>query len=91
MSKVPYTIDVDRYVCSELEILRKSYDTRDFSTFPAVIERIQFHVNAMEEGLWKYNSLVRELESIFDNKDSYDKAENAVREFLKLKHGISHG
>ncbi len=57
MSKVPYTINVDRYICTELEYLRKMLVTHDFSMLPAAIERIQFHASSMEEALYRYEGI----------------------------------
>lgn len=54
MSKVPYTVNVDDYVCTELERLRMMTKTLDFSQMSAIIERIQFHVSSMESALYTY-------------------------------------
>lgn len=50
MAKVKYYY-IEEYVCDCLELLRKMNETRDYSQLPAVTERIQSHVNAMENGL----------------------------------------
>lgn len=57
MSKVPYTINVNEYICSELETIRKMIKTHDFSMLPAVAERIQFHATAMESALYRYDGI----------------------------------
>lgn len=57
MSKVPYTINVNEYICSELETIRKMINTHDFSMLPAVAERIQFHATAMESALYRYDGI----------------------------------
>ena len=57
MSKVPYTINVNEYICSELETIRKMINTHDFSMLSAVTERIQFHATAMESALYRYDGI----------------------------------
>lgn len=57
MAKIPYTVNVDEYVCSELEVMRKMTSTLDFSGLSAVIERVQFHVSRMEDALYAYQDL----------------------------------
>jgi len=57
VSKVPYTINVNEYICSELETIRKMIKTHDFSMLPAVTERIQFHATAMESALYRYDGI----------------------------------
>lgn len=52
MSKVPYTVDVDEYICSALEQIRKMNETRDYSSLMAVVERIQFHAQRMEDAIY---------------------------------------
>jgi hypothetical protein len=57
MSKVPYTINVNEYICSELETIRKMINTHDFSMLPAIVERIQFHASSMEQALYRYDGI----------------------------------
>ena len=57
MSKVPYTINVDEYICTELDRLRKMKETLDFSMLPAIIERIQHHASSMESALYLYEDI----------------------------------
>lgn len=57
MAKIPYTVNVDEYVCSELETMRKMVSTLDFSGLSAAIERVQFHVSRMEDALYTYQDL----------------------------------
>lgn len=57
MSKVPFTINVDQYVCTELERMRVMIKTLDFSGLAASIERVQLHVTAMEDALYKYSDV----------------------------------
>lgn len=52
MSKVPYTVDVDEYICTALEQIRKMNETRDYSSLMAVVERIQFHAQRMEDAIY---------------------------------------
>lgn len=51
MSKVPYTVNVEEYVCSVLEEMRKMCKTLDFTALPARIENIQHHASKMEEAI----------------------------------------
>lgn len=82
MSKVPITIDVERYVCTDLEELRKMYECRDFSGMLAAIERIQRHVNAMEDGLMsnKYKKLFESVRCW-----SYEEAEEYIKKSKEEK------
>ena len=64
MSKVPYTINVNEYICSELETIRKMINTHDFSMLPAVAERIQFHATAMESALYRYDGIRYTIKNI---------------------------
>lgn len=57
MSKVPYTVNVNEYICDCLEQIRTMLKTRDFSALPAVVERIQFHANKMEAALYSYEDI----------------------------------
>ena len=52
MSRTPYTINVQRYICSELSYIRDMFKTHDFSQLPAIVERIQFHAQSMEDALY---------------------------------------
>jgi len=72
MSKVPYTIDVNRYICTELEYLRKMLVTHDFSMLSAAIERIQFHASSMEEALYRYEDIKYKLKNAVDNEEMTD-------------------
>lgn len=71
MSKVPYTINVEEYICSEIELIRKMTKTLDFSMLNASLERIQFHANAMESALYRYSDLKYAVKKI-DDKDLSD-------------------
>ena len=72
MSKVPYTINVDEYICTELDRLRKMKETLDFSMLPAIIERIQHHASSMENALYRYSDLKYAVKKI-NEKDLSDK------------------
>lgn len=74
MSKVPYTINVDRYICTELETIRKMLETHDFSTLKATVERIQFHASAMEEALYRYEGIKYRLKNKVEDKEVDDEA-----------------
>lgn len=88
MSKISYVVDVDRFVCSELEEIRKMYETRDFSGLLATVERIQHHVNNMEEGLYARRGQVQKISDICDkedlkNKEKIDKIKEYAKKVLK--------
>lgn len=72
MSKVPYTIDVNRYICEELEQIRTMMKTYDFSPLKATVERIQFHANNMESALYSHNDTKRDLRRDVENKKISD-------------------
>lgn len=87
MSKVPYTIDVNRYVCSELELLRKAHETRDYSSVPSIVERIQFHVNAMEEGLYRIYKEDRAVSKAWDKEVSDEEFRKLMKKAFKKRKG----
>lgn len=72
MSKTPYTIDVDRYICYELELIRKMLETYDFSSLKAVVERIQHHATSMEDALYTYNDVRYTIRGHVDNEETSD-------------------
>ena len=74
MSKVPYTINVDRYICTELETIRKMLETHDFSMLKATVERIQYHASSMEEALYRYEGIKYKLKNKVDDKEVDDAA-----------------
>jgi peptidoglycan hydrolase CwlO-like protein len=79
MSKRPYIIDVDEYVCSNLEDIRTMIKTLDFSSLEARIEDIQYHANKMESSLWAKNAEINKL------KDKIEKLENPKGKKTKTK------
>lgn len=83
MSRVPYTVDIDNTICSELERMRKCCETLDFSLMPALIERVQYHANAMEGGLWARKNyhewLTRLLEELSTQEINEQDFVNKVR------------
>ena len=84
MSKVPYTIDVNRYICSELDSIRKMFETYDFSMLKATVERIQFHASAMEEALYRYEGIKYTLKNKIDEEGVTDADfREKAREVLK--------
>lgn len=86
MSRTPYTINLDDYVCSELERIRKMNETRDYSGLAAVVERIQYHATRMEEALYATNPIRKQLRSLArDESVSHAEfRERAVEVFDKL-------
>lgn len=53
MSKVTITFEMGEVVCNNLRAIRDMDKNRDYSGLMAQVERIQLHVNNMEEGLWE--------------------------------------
>lgn len=97
MSKVSITIEVDRYICSELDDVREMIKHLDFSGLAASVERIQKHANAMESAIRNYNEYFGGIKNTIDNKsDSYLKEPDlkltdkkkieAITEILKKKY-----
>lgn len=75
MSKVPLTLDVDRYICTELEDMRNMVKHLDFSSLPASIERVQRHATAMEDGLFSQKDFIEDLRRILKNKNEEPESE----------------
>ena len=78
MSRVPYTINVDEYICSVLEQMRKMDEHRDYSGLAAAIERIQFHASKMEDALYSHKDLTQDVRA-------WVKDENITSEEFKQK------
>ena len=83
MSKVPYTVNIDRFICTELEEIRKMTKTLDFSGLLATVERIQHHGSAMEEGLYEQRSIINQISSAvkdekLSKKEKLDKIQKLV-------------
>lgn len=74
MSRVPYTINVDEYICGALEQIRKMNDNRDYSGLAAAVERIQHHANQMENALYAYENLYGECKDALTNEKYTDEA-----------------
>lgn len=83
MSKVPMTIDVDRFVCTELEDMRAMVKHLDFSGISASIERIQRHATAMEDALYAKGGTLRRAKSLLEGKKKLTKREKKVLVTLK--------
>jgi len=88
MSKIPYTIDIDRFICSELEDIRKMRKTLDFSGLHAAIERIQSHANAMESAVYKGRDFRYDIRNAIKDKDMSEKEfrqkiEDLYKEYFK--------
>lgn len=69
MSKVPYTINVDEYICDCLEQIRKMVQTHDFSSLSAVVERIQHHASKMESALYSYEDIKYKIVGRVDKEE----------------------
>lgn len=72
MSKVPYTVNVNEYVCDCLEQIRTMLKTYDFSALPAVVERIQHHANKMEAALYSYEDIKYNIRTRATKEDMSD-------------------
>jgi hypothetical protein len=79
MSKVPYTVNVDEYICDALEQIRTMTKTLDFSGLSATVERIQHHASNMERALYTYEDIKYKIVNRVDNEDFDDKK---FREFV---------
>lgn len=72
MSRIPYTVNVNDYICSELDRIRKMKGTMDFSSLMAIVERIQFHATSMESALYAYSDLKWAIEKSVEDKEITD-------------------
>ena len=72
MSKVPYTVNVNEYVCDCLEQIRTMLKTHDFSALPAVVERIQYHASKMEAALYSYEDIKYNIRTRATKEDLSD-------------------
>jgi len=92
MAHIPYTVNVNDYICSELDRIRKMKDTMDFSSLMAIVERIQFHATSMEGALYAYSDLKWAVETSVDDKEITDegfrkKVTEAYNEMRAKKNG----
>jgi len=63
--KKPELVPVNtRYLCDIIEDLRKTYETRNFSYLPGIIEELQYRANRMEN----YIEIGRELTRMEDRR-----------------------
>lgn len=76
MSRVPYTIDVDRFICTELQDIRDMLKFLDFSRLGATVERIQYHAQAMEDALYDRRDNMSRLQNGIDDLVEKIKKEN---------------
>ena len=84
MSRVPYTINVEEYICTALEQMRGMVKSLDFSGLPAAIERVQFHANQMENALYSYEGIKRQMNRLLeDEKLSDAEFKQKVSEHMK--------
>jgi hypothetical protein len=80
MSKVPYTVNVDEYICSNLEQIRGMLKSYDFSGLAAAVERIQYHATKMENALYTYEDVKY---NIADRVDKEDLSDKEFREYVR--------
>jgi hypothetical protein len=86
MSKVTITIEVDRYICQELDDVRDMIRDLDFSGLKASVERIQKHANAMESAIRNYNSYFHEIKETLDKKITQKEKLEEITKVLKKKY-----
>jgi hypothetical protein len=86
MSKVTITIEVDRYICQELDDVRDMIRDLDFSGLKASVERIQKHANAMESAIRNYNSYFNEIKETLDKKITQKEKLEEITKVLKKKY-----
>lgn len=72
MSKIPYIVNVNEYVCDCLEQIRTMLKTHDFSALPAVVERIQYHASKMEAALYSYEDIKYHISNRVNKEDMTD-------------------
>lgn len=84
MSRVPYTVNVDEYICSALEQIRKMNVTHDYSSLLAVVERIQNHANAMEDAIYSsFDMKSRVKQACLDDNLSDEDFRKKVKEIME--------
>lgn len=86
MSRVPYTVNVDEYICSELERIRSMTKTLDFSLLPAIIERVQFHASSMENAIYDGRSFRDKITRILNDTETAKtdtEILNEIREYVQ--------
>lgn len=84
MSKVPYTVNVNEYVCDCLEQIRTMLKTHDFSALPAVVERIQYHASKMETAIYQHGDIKGGIANRVNREDMSDaEFREYVRERVK--------
>lgn len=88
MSKVSITIEVDRYICTELDEVRTMITNLDFSGLKASVERIQKHANAMESAIRNYNNYMNNIKRIIDNTDDDYNSSTTKKKPLTAKEQI---
>ena len=84
MSRVPVTVNIDEFICTDLEYIRKMHKTRDYSQLMAVVERIQMHANAMESAIHNYSGIKYRLAEKVNNSEVSDEEFRKIsKEVLK--------
>lgn len=83
MSRIKHEVNLQEYVCEELDRIRKMTETYDFSSLRATVERIKRHAEVMESALTVYSDSRYALLRILD-KDVSD-AEKLEQIKLELK------
>ncbi len=82
MSNVPYTINLDDYICNELERMRTMTKTFDFGGLPGAVERIQYHASRMENALYKQKDTIRRVAYALNASKP---AEEIIKDIVKLQ------
>jgi hypothetical protein len=84
VSRVPFKIEINRWLCDELDAVRKMYETRDFSGLMAAVERMQIHANSMESAIHSYHHIKYKLYNKLTDEEVSDKEYREIsKETLK--------
>lgn len=85
MSRIPVTIKIDEFICTDLAYIRKMHKTRDYSQLMAVVERMQMHANAMEAAIQNYSDIKYTLAGkVNDSKVSDEEFRKLSKKALKI-------
>jgi hypothetical protein len=75
----------NRTLCDVLEEMRKSYETRNFSYLPGLLEEAQSLGNRMESALWDQKDIKRLKEKKKELKEEIEELKEERKELKKGK------
>lgn len=84
MSKVTITLELDRYICTELEDIREMIRDYDFSGLKASVERIQKHANAMEKALYNYKDYLEDIRYVLKGEEDTSSVNSFAKKSQKI-------